>query len=171
MNDKELRRGEVLGRVKRGELKLSEAAQLLEISCRHTKRIWRRYAAGGTQALRHGNVGRVSNRAKPAEVRKRVLQLVRENYSGEPEYAALWADAGGGVSASSDHDQQSIGRETLAGLCMSAAGLWKPHRRKARRPHRSWRERKAQPSRRTAAMVDTSAARLAGGTRQSRSCT
>ena len=29
MNDKELRRGEVLGRVKRGELKLSEAARML----------------------------------------------------------------------------------------------------------------------------------------------
>ena len=100
MNDKELRRGEVLGRVKRGELKLSEAAQMLEISYRQTKRIWRRYAAGGTKALRHGNVGRVSNRAKPAEVRKRVLQLVREHYSGElherfrPTLAAehLWTD-------------------------------------------------------------------------------
>ena len=84
MNDKELRRGEVLGRVKRGELKLSEAARMLDISYRQTKRIWRRYSAGGTKALKHGNVGRVSNRAKPAEVRKRVLQLVREHYSGEP---------------------------------------------------------------------------------------
>ncbi len=84
MNDKELRRGEVLGRVKRGELKLSEAARMLDISYRQTKRIWRRYSAGGTKALKHGNVGRVSNRAKPPEVRKRVLQLVREHYSGEP---------------------------------------------------------------------------------------
>ena len=32
MNDKELRRGEVLGRVQRGELKLSEAARMLDIS-------------------------------------------------------------------------------------------------------------------------------------------
>ena len=40
------------------------------------------YSAGGTKALKHGNVR--SNRAKPAEVRKRVLQLVREHYSGEP---------------------------------------------------------------------------------------
>jgi transposase len=84
MNDKELRRGEVLGRVKRGELKLSEAARMLDISYRQTKRIWKRYSAGGTKALKHGNVGRVSNRAKPAEVRKRVLQLVREHYSGAP---------------------------------------------------------------------------------------
>ena len=84
MHDKELRRGEVLGRVKRGELKLSEAARMLDISYRQTKRIWRRYSAGGTKALKHGNVGRVSNGAKPPEVRKRVLQLVREHYSGEP---------------------------------------------------------------------------------------
>ncbi len=84
MSAREMRRSEVLSRVKRGELKLTEAAELLEISYRHTKRIWRRYRAGGTKALQHGNVGRVSNRAKPAEVRKRVLQLVREHYSGEP---------------------------------------------------------------------------------------
>ena len=137
MNDKELRRGEVLGRVKRGELKLSEAAQMLEISYRQTKRMWRRYAAGGTKALRHGNVGRVSNRAKPAEVRKRVLQLVREHYSGElherfgPTLAAehLWTD----------HDlKQSV--RTLR-RWMLAAGLWS--RRRKRKAHRKRRQRKA----------------------------
>ena len=92
MNDKELRRGEVLGRVKRGELKLSEAGRMLAISYRQSKRIWRRYSAGGTKALKHGNVGRVSNRAKPAQVRKRVLQLVRQHYSGEPHerFGLLW---------------------------------------------------------------------------------
>ena len=137
MNDKELRRGEVLGRVKRGELKLSEAAQMLETSYRQTKRIWRRYAAGGRKALRHGNVGRVSNRAKPAEVRKRVLQLVREHYSGElherfgPTLAAehLWTD----------HDlKQSV--RTLR-RWMLAAGLWS--RRRKRKAHRKRRQRKA----------------------------
>ena len=33
------RRGEVLSRVKRGELKLTEAAELLEVSYRHAKPI------------------------------------------------------------------------------------------------------------------------------------
>ena len=138
---KELRRGEVLGevlgRVKRGELKLSEAARMLDISYRQTKRIWRRYSAGGTKALKHGNVGRVSNRAKPAEVRKRVLQLVREHYSGEPHerfgptLAAehLWTD----------HDLK-LSVRTLR-LWMLAEGLWS--RRRKRRPHRSRRRRKA----------------------------
>jgi len=137
MNDKEWRRGEVLGRVQRGEWKLSEAARMLEISYRQTKRIWRRYRAGGTKALQHGNVGRVSNRAKPAEVRKRVLQLVREHYSGEPHerfgptLAAehLWAD----------HDLQ-VSVRTLR-RWMLAAGLWS--RRRKRQAHRKRRQRKA----------------------------
>ena len=118
-------------------LKLSEAARMLDISYRQTKRIWRRYSAGGTKALKHGNVGRVSNRAKPAEVRKRVLQLVREHYSGEPHerfgptLAAehLWTD----------HDLK-LSVRTLR-LWMLAEGLWS--RRRKRRPHRSRRRRKA----------------------------
>ena len=43
MNDKEWRPAEVLGRVQRGEWKLSETARMLEISYRQSKRIWRRY--------------------------------------------------------------------------------------------------------------------------------
>ena len=41
MNAKELRRGEVLGRVKRGELKVTEAAELLDVSYRQAKRLKR----------------------------------------------------------------------------------------------------------------------------------
>ena len=83
MSAKELRRSEVLSRVKRGELKLSEAAELLEISYRQVKRLKKRYGEGGTKALVHGNVGRTSNRADH-ERRQQVLELVREHYSGEP---------------------------------------------------------------------------------------
>ena len=83
MSGKELRRGEVLSRVKRGELKLNEAAQLLEVSYRQAKRLLRRYRAGGAKALVHGNVGRPSNRID-TERREQALRLVREHYSGEP---------------------------------------------------------------------------------------
>ncbi len=82
MSAKELRRGEVLSRVKRGELKLTEAAELLEVSYRHAKRLKKRYRAGGAKALVHGNVGRASNRADQKR-RQQVLELVRENYAGE----------------------------------------------------------------------------------------
>ena len=39
MSTKELRRGEVLSRVKRGELTLVEATQLLDVSYRQAKRL------------------------------------------------------------------------------------------------------------------------------------
>ncbi len=63
MSAKEVRRGEVLSRVKRGELKLTEAAELLDVSYRQAKRLKKRYGEGGSKALVHGNVGRASNRA------------------------------------------------------------------------------------------------------------
>ena len=83
MSAKEVRRGEVLSRVKRGELKLVEAAQLLEVSYRQAQRLKKRYGEGGCKALLHGNVGRASNRADE-ERREQILELVREHYSGEP---------------------------------------------------------------------------------------
>lgn len=42
MSRKELRRSEGLSRVKRGELKLSEAASLLDLSYRQAKRLKKR---------------------------------------------------------------------------------------------------------------------------------
>ncbi len=50
MSAKELRRGEVLSRVKRGELTLVEAAELLEVSYRQAKRLKKRYGEGGSKA-------------------------------------------------------------------------------------------------------------------------
>ena len=75
MSKKELRRGgEVLARVKRGELRLAKAAEVLRISNRQAKRLWRRYQKGGTAALQHGNAGRKSNRARPAKERSKILK-------------------------------------------------------------------------------------------------
>ena len=136
MNAKELRRGEVLSRVKRGELKLAEAAELLNISYRQAKRLKKRYGQGGSQALVHGNVGRASHRADH-ERREQVLKLVRENYSGEPHERF-------GPTLASEHLAADHGlavpRETLR-RWMLAAGLWS--RRRKRKPHRSRRQRKA----------------------------
>ena len=64
MSSHELNRVEVMGRVKSGELKLSNAAMLLELSYRQTKRLWRRYQQVGSKGLKHGNAGRHSNRRR-----------------------------------------------------------------------------------------------------------
>jgi hypothetical protein len=64
MGEKELRRVEVLARVASGELRLSDAAVLLQVSCRQAKRLARRYRQGGPAALRHGSAGHY-HRATP----------------------------------------------------------------------------------------------------------
>ena len=69
LSRKELNRVEVMARVKVGSLRLREAGELLEISYRQAKRIWRRYRAKGAKGLQHGHCGRRSNRGYSAEFR------------------------------------------------------------------------------------------------------
>src|SRR5205807_8714652 len=83
MSSRELRRVEVLSRVKSKELKLVDAAALLEVSYRQAKRLWRRYRCAGAAGLEHRNVGRASARAKPGAFRQQVLRRVREEDRGE----------------------------------------------------------------------------------------
>ena len=71
MSGHELNRVEVMGRVKNGDLKLSDAAVMLNVSYRQAKRLWRRYRKLGSEGLKHGNVGRPSNRRKPLKVLQR----------------------------------------------------------------------------------------------------
>ena len=86
MSTRELRRAEVLGRVKGQALRLVDAAKMLELSYRQAKRLWRRYREEGAKGLQQRSAGRSSNRAKPEKFRRKVLQLIREKYSGtEPE--------------------------------------------------------------------------------------
>lgn len=58
------------------------AAEIMRLSHRQTKRFWRRYEQSGPEGLKHGNAGRQSNRAKPERFRRRVLKLVQEKYGG-----------------------------------------------------------------------------------------
>ena len=136
MSAKEVRRGEVLSRVKRGELKLVEAAELLDVSYRQAKRLKKRYGEGGIKAMVHGNLGRASNRADDKR-QEQVLELVRENYSGEPHERFGPTLASEHLAA--DHSLE-VPPETLR-RWMLAAGLWS--RRRKRQPHRSRRQRKA----------------------------
>ena len=85
MSSCELERVEVMGRVGSGDLKLRDAAVMLELSYRQTKRRWRRYRRVGSKGLKHGNAGRPSNHSKPLKLRRRVLNLIRGKYSGSEE--------------------------------------------------------------------------------------
>src|SRR2546427_7522507 len=120
MSSRELRRVEVLSRVKSKELKLVDAAALLEVSYRQAKRLWRRYRCEGAAGLKHRNVGWASARAKPGAFRQQVLRRGRGKYSG-----------GGGERFGAPLGAQHLAREdglhipagTLRGR-MLGEGVW-----------------------------------------------
>ncbi len=136
MSTEEVRRAGILERVGRGELKQVEAASLLGISYRQTKRLMKRYRKQGAEGLVHGNAGRQSRHAKPEAERKKALQLVREHYSGAPGERF-------GPTLAAEHLQQEHGieldHETLR-RWMLQAGLWSRERKS--RTHRRRRPRK-----------------------------
>lgn len=137
MSTSELRRVGVMEHVAAGTLKLGAAAQLLDVSYRQAKRIYRRYRLEGGKGLKHRSAGRQSNRATAPEIRERVLALVREKYSGE-------IDERFGPTLAAEHlaseDTIVVDHETLR-RWMLVAGLWS--RARKRSPHRRRRERKA----------------------------
>jgi transposase len=137
MSDEEVRRAGVLKRVKAGELTQVEAAEMLGLSYRQVKRLYRRFFVGGAKALVHRSAGKPSNRARPAAERKRVLLLVRKHYSGKPGERF-------GPTLAAEHLQEDHGipvdAETLR-RWMLADGLWTRERK--RKPYRQRRERRA----------------------------
>src|SRR6266567_8035589 len=120
-----------------GELKLSDAAEMLELSYRQAKRLWRRYRQVGGKGLKHGNTGQCSNRSKPLNLRRRVLKLVKKKYSGS-EAERL------GPTLAAEHlaeeDGVVIDHETLR-RWMLEEGLWS--RQRKRKQHCQRRERKS----------------------------
>jgi transposase len=132
LSKKELQRAGVLARVKAGELRVKDAADLMRVSYRQAKRLWQRYRSGGAAKLKHGNAGRKSNRRRPGPERRKILRKVEEKY------------AGFGPTLAAEHlaseDGLEVHPETLR-RWMREAGLWK--RARKRKPHRKRRERKA----------------------------
>lgn len=82
MSVQELKRIEVLARVKAGTLKVKDAAVLLGVCERQAKRLWRKYRRQGPAARRHKGAGRRSHRAKPKAWRRKVLNLYRRKSGG-----------------------------------------------------------------------------------------
>lgn len=132
MSVHERRRLEVFSRVRSGEMGLLEASEVLGLSYRQTKRVWRRYQQEGDLGLVHRGRGRPSNRQSQAGLKERALTLYQEQY----------ADYGPTLAAECLGQEESLGVpvSTLRRWLVSA-GLWE--RRRKRRTHRRRRERRS----------------------------
>jgi transposase len=123
---------DAMGRVKRGELTVVEAAGLMGLSLRQARRVWKRFRAEGDGGLVHRLRGRASNRRLSEDVRARAVKLHQERYADfGPTFACEKLAAEQGLALSPD---------TLTAL-LKERGLWQRRRRRGR--HRKRRERRA----------------------------
>lgn len=130
MSRKERKRLAIMVGIQRQELTQRQAAGLLGLSYRQTKRVWRRYHAQGDAGLVHRLRGRPSPRRKPAALRAQVLARYAQ---------ARYADFGPTLLA--EHLAQEglvVDHETLRRWALTS-GQWTVRRR--RQTHRPWRER------------------------------
>ncbi|MQA92905.1 MAG: ISNCY family transposase [Gemmatimonas sp.] len=141
MSRKEFERGAVLARVERGELTLKEGAALLKMSYRQAKRMYPRFRTEGPAGLVHRSVGRISNRARAAAERERVLEIIGEHYGGKPKRGAGQRFGPTLVAEHLGEDHELKVPISTLREWMSEAGLWSRVRRSRPKPKR--RERRA----------------------------
>ncbi len=130
MSQKERKRLTVMKEIQERRLRVVEASEVLGVSYRQAKRIWKRYQLGGDSGLVHMSRGKPGKRAKPAELKARILSRYDERYPdfGPTLAAEYLAEEGLAV------DHETLRRWLLA--------KGKPRIRRRRQCHRQWRERK-----------------------------
>ena len=80
LNPREQQRLMVLNEVNLGKLNLKQAAMLMELSLRQTKRLLKSYREEGASALAHGNRGRSPPNRIDQTLRQQVVALARVKY-------------------------------------------------------------------------------------------
>lgn len=121
----------VLERVKKKEITLRQATQIMGGSYRQCLRRYKRYGQEGAKGLVHRGRAQGSNRAKNDEIRKGIIDRYQERYG----------DFGPTLAAEKlAKDGYEVDHETLRRWLIKEK-LWKKQRRRS--PHRSWRERRA----------------------------
>ena len=133
MSTKELTRLEVMQRLKEKRLSQKEAANLLGLSVRQIKRIWRRHKQEAAEGLVSKRRGQPSNHRLDEKISRQALDLLKERYSDfGPTLAHEKLSEVHGVRMS---------RESVRKL-MIEEGLWKARRAKKTAVHQM-RERRA----------------------------
>lgn len=130
MSQKERQRAGIMAHVKAEELNLVEAAEVLGLGYRQTKRVWRRYQDQGDAGLVHRLRGQPGQRRKAPELRAKILARYEERY---PDFGpTLAAEYLGKEKLEVDHE--TLRRWLLAENKRTV--------RRRRQRHRQWRERK-----------------------------
>lgn len=132
MTQGELKRLHVIYKALDKSITQAEAAGIIDVCLRQVQRIVRRVRAEGDEGIIHKSRGRISNRALPEKIKDKALRLYKEKY---PDFGPTLA-----TEKLFEIDKIRINDETLR-LWLAKASI--PYKKRKRRPHREWRQRKA----------------------------
>ncbi|QFT13143.1 Integrase core domain protein (plasmid) [Vibrio sp. THAF190c] len=121
MSEHEINRFKVLTDVQEKRLRQVDAAEILNVSTRHVRRLLNQLATYGAKSLAHAARGRPSNRRYNDNFRAEVLGIVREQYF---DFSPTFA-----LEKLSEHHNLIVSKETLR-QWMIADGLWTPYSRR-----------------------------------------
>ena len=133
MSNREISRMEVIQRLKDKRLHQQEASQMLGISTRQIRRLFRAYQAHGAVGLVSRRRGRPSNNHLDPQIVQKAIDLIYEHYQ----------DFGPTLAHEKLSEKHGLGlsRESVRGI-MIAEGIWKPKRAKKPSAHQM-RQRRA----------------------------
>ena len=121
LNPKEQSRLQVLNSLLAEHVTLDQAATLMGVSTRQTRRLLATYREKGVAAVAHGHRGRKSPNATPETARLEVLHLARTRYTGTNHTHLR--------ELLNEREGTDIGRTTLRRILVNA-GLKSPQRRR-----------------------------------------
>jgi transposase len=131
MTQEELKRLHLVRKAIDKSITQVEAADIIGLCLRQVQRIIRTVRVEGDQGIIHKSRGRHSNRALPGKIKDKVLKLYKEKY---PDFGPTL-----GSEKLFEIDKIKLNDETLR-LWLLQAGI--PYKKRKKRPHRQWRERK-----------------------------
>ncbi len=134
MSQKELDRYGIICHLIKKEINGVEAAELMRLSVRQTKRLKIKVKKNGPSGLIHGNRNQPSNRRLPSSKRSPIIKLLRKHYY---DFGPTLAAEKLAENHHLVHDPKTIRQ------IMIDEKLWRPRKKKSKEEHRSWRERKS----------------------------
>lgn len=132
MTQEELKRLHVIHKAEEKAITQAEAADIIGVCLRQVQRIARAVRIEGDKGVIHKGRGRPSNSALPSKVKDKALKLYKEKY---PDFGPTLAS-----EKLFEIDKIKLNDETLR-LWLVEANI--PYRKRKKRPHRQWRQRKA----------------------------
>jgi len=132
MTQEELKRLHVIREALDKHITQAEAADIIGVCLRQAQRIARTVKDEGDKGVIHKSRGQSSNRALPVKIKGKALKLYKEKYN---DFGPTFAS-----EKLFEIDKIRINDETLR-LWLMQENI--PYKKRKKRPHRQWRQRKA----------------------------